>query len=640
MVQAILSKIRAKLGIRSSNVLLRYVIGVMILTLITVAFLQYRWTTEAARATQLKIGGEVVGLMTDWHLALFREFSSVCVYLLVGPDAGAQDEWQDYQVRLDRWRKKSRYPELVSGVYIWESSNQKKPRLFVLQSGTNPPREVEPEASSEIILARLSARSSNLPVALSAWKLQPDGDVLTDLISRTASSTTNALAGWQFDQDRFALVHPIIHHPLPGDVIADVGERVDWIVVTLNPEALKRTVFPSIAREYLGSENETEYTIVLTSGGDVSHVLYSSEPQSTASILQDPDASMVVFGSVSETTEEHLGAALKNGASLGSLKWHDVLGPLWFPVIQYEAEQQPWKLLIDRHAGSPDDFVQRARSRNLVISAIVLLLLAASMALVVITSYREQSLAKAQLDFVASVSHELRTPLAVIGSAADNIADGVVEGKAQLERYGHMLREQTRQLSELVEQVLLFAAVKDGRDRYEITEVDVAHCLETAIGNTAYMLQRAGFTLDYRCEPGMPRVQADAAALTQCLQNLIVNAVKYSGDSRTINVTARLRRSSNASEKVEISVCDSGIGISDTDLQHIFEPFFRSSEVVKTQIAGTGLGLALARRIARVMGGDLKVQSELGKGSTFTVTLPVEGHANSIRFSDNISDNE
>src|SRR5437879_13005349 len=110
----------------------------------------------------------------------------------------------------------------------------------------------------------------------------------------------------------------------------------------------------------------------------------------------------------------------------------------------------------------------------------------------------EVQLAKLQMDFVASVSHELRTPLAVICSAADNIADGVVEGKEQLTRYGVVIRNQTRQITELVNEILLFASTKEREVRYHLRQLKVKQIVESVIENTAELARSSGFVIEQR----------------------------------------------------------------------------------------------------------------------------------------------
>jgi Signal transduction histidine kinase len=116
----------------------------------------------------------------------------------------------------------------------------------------------------------------------------------------------------------------------------------------------------------------------------------------------------------------------------------------------------------------------------------------------------------------------------------------------------------------------------------------------------------------------LPQINADTEALSSAIQNLLQNSVKYSGDRRSIRVAA-----TNGNGKVKISVEDNGIGIAGLELREIFEPFYRSKEVVDAQIHGNGLGLALVKEIAEAHGGTVRAESELGKGSKFTIELPI-----------------
>jgi signal transduction histidine kinase len=232
--------------------------------------------------------------------------------------------------------------------------------------------------------------------------------------------------------------------------------------------------------------------------------------------------------------------------------------------------------------------------------------------------------AKLQMEFVASISHELRTPLAVIRSAAENIADGVVEGKEQLARYGSVIRNQSRQITDLVNEILLFAATRNKKNRYTLRPLQVSEIIALAMENTAELVREAGFVVEQQVEPDLPRIVGDLSALSHCLQNLIGNAIKYSGQTRWICIRALLDEGrSTGNREIQISVQDRGLGIDKSDLPHIFEPFYRSPAVSAAQIHGTGLGLLLAKSIAEAMNGKLTVESKLGTGSTFTLHLPV-----------------
>ena len=233
-------------------------------------------------------------------------------------------------------------------------------------------------------------------------------------------------------------------------------------------------------------------------------------------------------------------------------------------------------------------------------------------------------LAKMQMDFVAGISHELRTPLAVIQSAAENIADGVVGGKDQLSRYGSVIRNQSRQITEMVNEILLFASTRDNKNRYVLRPLRVSEIVENILANTAELVRGSGFTIEREVEPDLPLVMGDLTALSQCLQNLVGNAIKYSGQARTVHIHAFLEpaRSQSHSE-IQIAVQDHGIGIDKSEMQRIFEPFYRSPSVSSSAIRGTGLGLTLAKNIAESMEGRLSVESKLGAGSVFTLHLPI-----------------
>jgi signal transduction histidine kinase len=232
--------------------------------------------------------------------------------------------------------------------------------------------------------------------------------------------------------------------------------------------------------------------------------------------------------------------------------------------------------------------------------------------------------ARMQMDFAASVSHELRTPLAVLCSAVDNIADGVVTGKEQMAKYGAVIRNQSRQINALVNQVILFAATQDGKGRYEMRPIPVTDVIESAVTGTTDLIQKAGFVLEQHVAPSLPPVIGDTTALSQCLQNLVTNALKYGSQGRWISICASVEDAKDHRHReVRISVHDHGKGIDRSDLHHIFEPFYRSPAVVADQIHGTGLGLPIAKSLAEAMGGRLSVMSEVGKGSVFTLHLPV-----------------
>jgi signal transduction histidine kinase len=280
-------------------------------------------------------------------------------------------------------------------------------------------------------------------------------------------------------------------------------------------------------------------------------------------------------------------------------------------------------LVVRHRRGGPlGAFVGEIRRRDLAIGFGVLVVLVINMAMLIVTSHRAQRLAQLQMDFVTAVSHELRTPLTVIISGADNICNGVVETSQQVMQYGLVIRSQARQLFGLVERILLFAASRQDGFRYNLRPVKIQEVVDAALASTAGLIEAGHFTVECEIDEDLPPVIGDASALSQCIQNLITNALKYAGDQHWIGIRAKGHQNGSAPGEVQISVSDRGIGIGEADLPHIFEPFYRSPAVKAAQIRGTGLGLPLSQSIAEAMKGRLAVTSAPGSGSTFTLHVP------------------
>ncbi|HTV02448.1 MAG TPA: HAMP domain-containing sensor histidine kinase [Luteitalea sp.] len=278
--------------------------------------------------------------------------------------------------------------------------------------------------------------------------------------------------------------------------------------------------------------------------------------------------------------------------------------------------QELWRANFAHNAGSLEAVVATTRRRNLFVSTSVLLLLGASMSMLLISSTRARKLAAQQMEFVAGVSHELRTPLAVIRSAAENLADGVVGDTAQVQRYGQLIASEGRRLTEMVEQVMEFAGFDAGRtlDTRPVAAVEVA---QTAVEASGPLLTQTDTHVDFE-SPDTPLViKANHPALARSVQNLISNAVKYGGPDRWVG----LRVAPRDGRMVAISVSDHGDGIPEQDLPRIFEPFFRGRHATDGHVPGSGLGLSLVDRIVRQHGGRVEVQSS-ARGTTFTLLVP------------------
>src|SRR4029453_14207254 len=198
-----------------------------------------------------------------------------------------------------------------------------------------------------------------------------------------------------------------------------------------------------------------------------------------------------------------------------------------------------WRLSVKHPSGSLEAAVNAARRRNIIISTSILGVLGASMALLVLSTRRAQELARQQMEFVAAVSHELRTPLAVIRSAGENLADGVVHDEQHVKKYGNLVRSEGRRLTEMVEQILEFPGIHSGQRGFALRPIGVRALLEEVVQASHTLIEEARVTMEFDVPDDLPPVLGDEAALSRVFQNLVGNALKYGGRGAWIGLRAR-----------------------------------------------------------------------------------------------------
>lgn len=288
--------------------------------------------------------------------------------------------------------------------------------------------------------------------------------------------------------------------------------------------------------------------------------------------------------------------------------------------------RSPLELRVRHRAGSLEAAVNQSRLRNLAISLGILLLMGVAVAVLLVSSYRAQHLAEQQIAFVAGVSHDLRTPLAVMQSVGENLADGVVTEPGRVKAYGQLIRTEVHRLTILAENALAYAGIRAGKQRYALTPVAIADVVTKALSGCHAMMMEAGVRADLHQKDPSLVVQADAGALVTALQDIIMNAVKYRGESRHVDITVEETKGQQGRE-VCLTVRDYGIGVDARDLAHIFEPFYRGKTARDRQIRGSGLGLHLAQHVISAHGGTIAVQSRVGEGSQFSIHIPLHSLA-------------
>lgn len=233
--------------------------------------------------------------------------------------------------------------------------------------------------------------------------------------------------------------------------------------------------------------------------------------------------------------------------------------------------------------------------------------------------HREAETAALRSSFVASVSHELKTPLTSIRAHAETLLMGRAGGAAATSEYLRTIVSESERLGRLVDSVLDFSRIEQGRKTYHMQTLRLEDVVQGAARVMEYPLSQLGFTLRISSDGSAPTLLGDPEALTQAILNLLSNAVKYSGGAREIEMRMGARE-----REAFVDVVDHGIGISRDDQSRIFERFHRVQSAETAGIAGAGLGLALVLHVVEAHRGRIAVVSDVGRGSTFSVRLPLQ----------------
>jgi signal transduction histidine kinase len=240
-----------------------------------------------------------------------------------------------------------------------------------------------------------------------------------------------------------------------------------------------------------------------------------------------------------------------------------------------------------------------------------------ALALALRLAVQQVEVAALKSSFLANVTHELKTPLAMIRMASETLELGRVRNEEDSKRFLATIGRECRRLTHMINNVLDFAKIEEGKREFFFAPGDLRKVVRDTLEVFEPQLKQGGFDLTVELPEAMPPVEMDSQAITQCIINLVDNAMKYSQDHKQIG----LRVSANGTARVEVE--DRGIGVPARDQERIFEKFTRAETGLVHNVKGSGLGLALVRHIARAHGGDVTLKSVPGEGSTFTLELPL-----------------
>ncbi len=219
-------------------------------------------------------------------------------------------------------------------------------------------------------------------------------------------------------------------------------------------------------------------------------------------------------------------------------------------------------------------------------------------------------------DFIANASHELRTPLTAIRGFADTLVNADLDKEA-IGPYLEVIARNSQRMADLVDDLLQLSRIESGKAVIEESEIDLVKLCQLLLRDLQPRLHEAELTAELHCKDEELICWSDRESVEQIISNLLTNAVRYTNAGGHVDVDLAAME-----DRIEIAVRDTGIGIPETDLDRIFERFYRVDAARSRVIGSTGLGLSIVKHLLRALGGDITVASIVGEGTTFTVTLP------------------
>jgi signal transduction histidine kinase len=267
---------------------------------------------------------------------------------------------------------------------------------------------------------------------------------------------------------------------------------------------------------------------------------------------------------------------------------------------------------------SADAIANRWIQQGFIILGVLSLLMIGGLVLTYRSVSKEMALARMKSDFVSNVSHELRTPLSLIQLYAETLELGRITTQEKKEEYYRTIRKESERLGKLISNILDFSRIEAGRKEYDLRETDIAELVRNTLDTYRFQIEKNGFEFETSIESNLPTMHLDREAIARALLNLVNNAIKYSAEQKFLKVN--LYRTNGS---VKLEVIDRGIGIERRDQSKIFEKFYRTCDPLVHNTKGSGLGLSLVKHITHAHGGQVEVESTPGKGSKFTLSLPL-----------------
>jgi signal transduction histidine kinase len=279
-----------------------------------------------------------------------------------------------------------------------------------------------------------------------------------------------------------------------------------------------------------------------------------------------------------------------------------------------------WRVvLVDREGRSLEELVGSERTLYLLLFAGIIAVIAVGIIVIVRAAAHEAEVLRLKADFVSNVSHELKTPLTLIRMFGETLESGLVVDEAKRKEFSSIIRTESERLTHLIDNVLDFSKMDAGKKAYQCEEADLVDVVRSTVEAYRFHARDMGFEIESHFSVEPIFVQIDKDAISQAIVNVLSNATKYSEAEKYIRVEV-----AQQGPAAKISVEDRGVGIPRESLGRIFEKFYRAPGDKTRETRGTGLGLTLTKHIVEAHRGTIEVESTLGKGSIFTIRIPME----------------
>lgn len=291
----------------------------------------------------------------------------------------------------------------------------------------------------------------------------------------------------------------------------------------------------------------------------------------------------------------------------------------YFYETRFPSTLYKWILqIVPRNYTELELGVKNQRRTSLFFIILSMLLIFFSLAIISVGWRHDRQLRQLKENFISNVSHELKTPLSLIRMFSEILVMGRIKSEDKKQEYYRIIHNESDRMSRLINNLLDFANLIRGIEHKHFEKINIAQLVTKALEAYRYEVEKSGFRLNVEVAEDIPDSFADPNAITMALFNLLDNSVKYSGDQKQVDV--RVDRTDGF---VNLAVIDKGLGIPLSEQGRIFDKFYRGNEPSVRRVRGSGIGLAITKHVAEMHGGDVVVVSEPGKGSAFTLRIPI-----------------